>query len=699
MSSNNYVLGIDLGSASLGWAVIEQADGEPAGLKAAGVRVFSPGVDGNMDRGQEESRNLKRREARLHRRQLRRRAARQRELFYLLQSAGLLPRSSAATSDDPSLVRQTVLDELDKQLWATWKRQMLADKNVLAAEHVLPYYLRARGLEQRLEPYELGRALYHLAQRRGFKSNRRAQPKKDEKPGEVAQGISHLRQEMQVARARTLGEYFARVDPNAVRIRRRWTERSMFIEEFERLWEGQQRFHAAVLTDRLRRKIHHLLFFQRPLKDNEALIGECELEPGEKRAAWATLETQRFRLLQRVNDMEIEEAGGYIHPLTAQERSRIVQKLEEEGDQTFAALRKLIGLKGKDARFNFERGGEKTCRGNRTAVRMREVFADRWAAFSSTEQHEIVTAWHKVQEQTELERTGREKWGLAGDRAARFADPRYGPEPKYCGLSVKAIRKLLPLLEAGTRLQTAIKTVYPEHFQSAAIYDVLPPARTVLALRNPAIERSLSELRKVVNAVVRQHGKPAAVRIELARDLKKSRDDRKRIWTEQRGREALREKAATEICGEVGRASREDKEKYLLAEECGWACPYTGEKISMYSLFTAPEFQVEHILPLSRYPDNSFQNKTLCHVSANSEKTNRTPWEAFHADEQRWAEMLERVKRFRNPAKLRRFQMTPEETEADKLLNDFTERQLNDTRYASKLAAKYLAACGVSLDS
>ena len=367
MATNiDYVLGIDLGSASLGWAVIEQADGGPRGLAQAGVRVFSPGVDGNLDRGQEDSRNLKRREARLHRLQLRRRTARQRDLFLLLQAAGLLPKGADA-SDDFGVARQKALDDLDKQLWQTWKQRMLADDRVPAAEHVVPYYLRARGLEERLEPNELGRALYHLGQRRGFKSNRKAQPKKDEKPGEVAEGISELKQEMQGANARTLGEYFTRIDPNAVKIRRRWTERAMFVEEFQQLWEAQRKFHSAVLSDALRRKIDHLLFFQRPLRDNDALVGECELEKGEKRAPWATLEAQRFRLLQRVNDMEVEEAGGQMRPLTAEERSKIVETLEQEGDHTFAALRKLIGLKGNATRFNFERGGEKNCRGNRTA--------------------------------------------------------------------------------------------------------------------------------------------------------------------------------------------------------------------------------------------------------------------------------------------------------------------------------------------
>ncbi|MBX5496472.1 MAG: hypothetical protein IRZ15_14155, partial [Bryobacteraceae bacterium] len=120
----------------------------------------------------------------------------------------------------------------------------------------------------------------------------------------------------------------------------------------------------------------------------------------------------------------------------------------------------------------------------------------------------------------------------------------------------------------------------------------------------------------------------------------------------------------------------------------GKRCPYTGQSISLQSLFGEyPRFDVEHIIPFERSLDDSFQNKTLCEASVNKIKGKRTPFEAFgHTSE--WAEMVERVRQFRDPAKLKRFTMT--ETDTEKLLAEFTHRQLNDTRYASRLAAKYL---------
>lgn len=95
MKSTTLRLGIDLGSASLGWAVVEtDATGEPIGLLRAGVRAFDPGVNGtelDIRQGKDESKAVERRQARLQRRQLRRRAGRQRDLFELLQSHGLMP--------------------------------------------------------------------------------------------------------------------------------------------------------------------------------------------------------------------------------------------------------------------------------------------------------------------------------------------------------------------------------------------------------------------------------------------------------------------------------------------------------------------------------------------------------------------------------------------------------------------------------
>jgi CRISPR-associated endonuclease Csn1 len=265
-------------------------------------------------------------------------------------------------------------------------------------------------------------------------------------------------------------------------------------------------------------------------------------------------------------------------------------------------------------------------------------------------------------------------------------------------LSRRAMEKVLPLLERGITYAEARRQLYPEKFEGREPELLLPPVEKVLLeIRNPAVMRSLSELRKVVNAIIRQHGKPAEIHIELARDLRKPKWQRQETSDRMRANEKARKTAAKRILDETGikEPSPEDVRKVLLAEECHWECPYTGKTISMRKLVgPESEFQIEHIIPFSRSLDNTFVNLTLCHVEENKVKANRTPYEAYGGDPERSIAILDRVKRFSGSRgmiaeKLRRFQMTPEQVE--EFLSDFSSRQLTDTAYASKLAKRYLA--------
>jgi CRISPR-associated endonuclease Csn1 len=705
-----YVLGIDLGSASLGWALVAlDHTGNACGLLRAGVRTFDPGVEGTdlaIQQGRDESSSAKRRQMRLQRRHLRRRAARQRELFELLQQHALLPpypetippQRPHVTNAQKSEMRHALLNALDLDLSERWKPRMTA---LPAAAHVLPYFLRATALSERLEPHEVGRALYHLGQRRGFKSNRReiARTKEQEKEkSKVYAGITEIESEMRQRGAQTLGSFFASLDPTdekQKRIRNRWTARSMFEGEFDAIWKAQASRHPQLLTPELRNKIRHLLFFQRPIAKNTQLVGECELEPGRKRAPMACLDAQRFRLLQKVNDLTIRLADFSERRLTDEERTKLLDALEREGDKSFAELRALLGLPKRGVWFNLERGGEKKIPGNRTNSKMLSAFGERWNHLTPEERDEIVEAWRTAETEEWLVRRAVTKWGLDEERARQLA--KFQPEDGYVRLSHKALSKLLPMMEDGFPFKEAEKEIYGTRFSGGHVAELLPPVRDeLLALRNPAVERALTELRKVVNAIVREHGKPFEIHIELARDLKRSREDRKITWKLKRERQGQREKAAAQILSGLGRKpgegvtpSHADKEKYLLWEECGQTCPYTGREISFTALFGEnPQFDFEHILPFSRCPDDSFANKTLCYHDENrTVKRGRTPWEAYGGDAARWSEILERVKRFKNPGKLKRFQV-----KSDQELDEFSARQLNDTRYASKLAARYLGA-------
>lgn len=628
-------------------------------------------MEGDISAGKGESRNAARRLARQQRRATDRRARRKKKLLGLLQRAGLLPPGPAGE----------VIPSLDATL---------RDRYPQAGAHVLPYWLRAQALDRKLELDELGRALYHLGQRRGFLSNRKA-PERDEKEaGLVKKSIAEIAAAMEQIGARTLGEYFASLDPEEERIRTKWTARTMYADEFERIWQAQAEHHPGVLTDELKADLRQAVFYQRPLKSAAGLIGSCSLERGRKRAALALLISQRFRLIQQVNNCQVIEPNARRRPLTPQERECLIDALESKGDLSFSKAKKLIGINNRH-KFGFEEGGEKRFVGNRTNAKLAAVFGDRWALFTTSEKAQIVEDVRTYEKAEALCRRAQRRWGLDAVGAERLS--RVVLESGYANLSRKAMERLLPHMERGVAYATAVKEVYGEFHGTAEVLDSLPALDKVVDVRNPVVVRVLAELRKVVNAVIRRYGKPQQIRIELARDLRQSKAHRQRTSRKIRANERAREQAKGRVLDEMGLPDpkRDDVLKVLLAEECDWTCPYTGRPFNMAALLgDNPAFDIEHIIPFSRSLDDSFLNKTLCYHEENRNvKGNRTPLQAYGGTD-RWEGILARVRAFKGeagPEKLRRFQLTTEELESTA---DFTNRQLTDTRYASKLAMQYL---------
>lgn len=670
-STDGYVMGIDLGPNSIGWAAIKGRKGTSPSIHL-GVRVFEAGLDDLQQDGRGKSPNMKRREARQVRRRLERHTRRLIKCANALQRADLLPEGDLNDSQE----RHRVLQELD-----------------LSIEN--PYALRARALDEKLEPHELGRALFHIAQRRGFLSNRKAPPRPDEDPGKVKADIGELWQQMQDAGCRTLGELLARsMDGNGQRIRGKYTARQMYEDEFEKIWIAQSRYHEC-LTESLKKRVHRAIFHQRPLKVQRGLVGRCELEPKRRRAPWALLAAQRFRYLQTVNNLKvIDETSGEIRSFTTEEREALVDALEHRGDMTFGGIRRLLKL--RKTKFNLELGGEKKIPGNRTAAALIKALGpERWASFSEEDREGIVEDLRSIVKDDTLKRRVISRRGLDDEAAEALLSVSLNPG--YCGFSRQAIARLLPLLERGTSLQTAIKECYPDRWErSADPVDQLPPldGSGLPELRNPIVYRTLSELRRVVNAIIKRHGKPASICIELGRDLRQTPKQRQATWKKMRANEKHREAASEKLREEVGieDPSRDDIVKILLAEECGCECPYTGRRIKIRGLFGAhPQFDIEHIVPFDRCLDNSYMNKTLCAVDENRRvKHDRTPFEAYGGS-QKYSQILERVSRFRGNArreKLRRFKM--DERQMAEFLAGFTARQLNDTRWAAKWAKQYL---------
>ena len=207
------------------------------------------------------------------------------------------------------------------------------------------------------------------------------------------------------------------------------------------------------------------------------------------------------------------------------------------------------------------------------------------------------------------------------------------------------------------------------------------------------MQKALHETRKVVNAIVRQYGKPDIIRVEMARDMKLSKRQKEELQREQNKHKKANEIAEKILREEFGiqHPTRADLQKYRLWEECKEVCPYTGTVISREMLFS-PEVDVEHILPYSRSLDDSYMNKTLCMAAYNRQvKLNNTPYEIGKGDPLEYARILQRIKPLPFP-KHRRFEQKEIDTEA------FVARQLNDTRYICVEVRGYLQQLGVPVE-
>ncbi|MBI5435289.1 MAG: type II CRISPR RNA-guided endonuclease Cas9 [Planctomycetes bacterium] len=721
-----YVLGIDLGANSVGWACLAvDAEGEPVGLlhppgdmaehPSLGVRIFEIGVEHYGQGEREETRGKKRRLARLQRRQTMRRARRIRRTFNILQAAGLLPSfapGAIASAGGHELARDQVLKALDRSISGDLVASGAAELRV--AHELLPYVLRAQGLDRPLTRFELGRAFYHLAQRRGFLSNRKAGGKDDD-VGAVKKGISELGKQIAARGSRSLGEHLLHLGREGARIRERWTSRKMYSDEFDALWAVQAQHRPDVLDEAFRKRLRRAVFFQRPLKNQSDRIGLCDLENGgqfvdlvtgvveatkrRKRAPECLLVSQRFRLVQKVNDLALVTGPGTTAPLTSEQRSLLLDALECEDSLTFAEIRKRLGIKNR-VKFNLEAGGEKRLLGNRTNAGLVAVFRERWTQLAQEERDAVVLEIWGASDDAALRKRVADRrgvWsrlGASKSEADEVADLTVSSE--YMSLSRRAMQRLLPRMEAGEPYITARRAVYGEPV-SAEIAEFLPSVKAAFGdLRNPVVTRALTELRRVVNTLIKQYGKPVEMRVELARDLKRGKDERNRMEKRMRENEVERQKAAKRIADEAGIPSTTggDILKLRLAEECGWTCPYSGRAFGMNQLFEG-EIDIEHILPLSRCLDDSYLNKTLCFSDVNrSEKRNRTPHEAFGAAGEPWDAMVQRMTRAvteqgMSPVKLQRFQLAGEALEEH--LTAFKSSQLNDTRHASVRAKEYLA--------
>lgn len=701
-------LALDVGTSSIGWILYELVNDRPVRLLDGGVRIFNDGREAKTGQSLAVGRRVARGMRKRRDRYLRRRAA----LMKRLSDLGLMP------ADPDQAAELTTLD---------------------------PYALRAAALDQAIPPDHLGRALFHLNQRRGFKSNRRTD-KGNNEGGMIADATARLDYAMMAAGARTYGEFLhkrreAATDPRAMAaVRTRinphltnedgkeqpgydyYPDRKHLEEEFRKIWALQLRFHAD-LTPELGEMLFETIFHQRPLKT--PAVGRC-LFLDEPRLPKAHPLTQMRTLYETVNMLRITAHGQPKRRLTRDQRDQIVHALNNrkilaspgKNMLTLTAIAKLIKLRSGEA-FSLETANRDAIAADpvRMSLAYETRFGPQWSTLSVEDQWELIQRLRDEQDGTVLVDWIMDRYGFDRIRAGAIAD---APLPEGFGrLGETATRRILDVLIGGTADQEvatyneAVAFCGWDHSRlgSGEILDRLPYYGQVLdrhvlpgtgnpeddditrfgRITNPTVHIGLGQVRRLVNTLIDVWGRPHEIVVELARDLKMSeeqkRDLSRTIAKNQRAAEGRSEKLIKDLKVEDNGRNRAILRVWeeSSADVMHRFCPYSGAQIRAGMLFDG-SCDIDHILPYSRTLDDSFNNRVICLKSANREKRNQTPWEAW-GNTPKWPAIEANLKSLPE-GKAWRF--APDAMLRYEGERDFTARALVDTQYLSRLTREYL---------
>jgi CRISPR-associated endonuclease Csn1 len=715
-----WTLGLDIGIASVGWAVLGQKR-----IIDLGVRCFDKAE--TPDRG--EPLNLARRMARLMRRRLFRRAWRLTKLARLLKAEGLIDNADF------------------------FKNQPAFTDSV--------WQLRVAGLDQLLTPTQWSRVMYHLCKHRGFHWVSRADEEVAEgdaksENGRVKKALAGTAALMQTKSYRSVAEMLLAEFPEAQRNKAdeytKAISRRLLNHEFKLLFEAQRRLgnvHANVRLELLVRGSGDLkggLFAeQKPSlagADLLKMLGKCIFEKSEFRAPKASFTAERHVWLTRLNNLRVV-VSGESRALTPAERLVAMPLPYQAGKEyKYKNLRTALvkaGLLPKDFRFaslaypsaqQLEQAAAKDPE-EQVLVRL-PAWHELRLAFKNADQLDVwqqismpalegspllldqigtVLSVFKDDEEVEAEL---KKLDLP--QAKKTIDVLLRIRfDKFHALSLKALRLIVPKMEQGLGYDEAVaaisayghhsqlhplgdgdKTFLPSFYNNRNTRGSMKFREDIDVPRNPVVLRALNQALKVVNALVKKYGSPMAVHIELARDLSRPIDERRDI---QKLQEAFRDRndaAKQHFEKDFGYMPKgAEFERWTLYREQLGQCAYSLKPLDLDRVLRDKSYaQVDHALPYSRSYDDSKNNKVLALSEENQNKGNRTPFEyltsfAGGEDGIRWQSFVASVNsnksyRMAKRARLLRKNFGPDQAEG------FKDRNLNDTRYICRFFKNYV---------
>lgn len=747
------ILGLDLGTNSIGWALIEvDENNKPIRIIAMGSRIIPLDADDRdqFQKGQAISKNKDRTTRRTQRKGYDRKQLKKSDLKKILTELNIFPSEE--------LLKLPMLD-----LWELRNNAASTNENIT--------------------PEQLGRIFYMLNQKRGYKSARsetNADKKDTDYVAEIKGRYAQLKDKGQ-----TIGQYFynelstAKQNNAYFRVKEKVYPREAYVEEFDTIINVQKGKHSFLTDDVIHSLRNEIIYYQRKLKSQKGLVNVCEFEgfettyfdnktqqnktifTGPKVAPKTSPLFQLCKIWEVVNNIAIKTKnpdgskykwGDRIPSI--EEKLKIVNFLSVNENLSFSELLKILGLKKEEVYANKQIS--KGLQGNLTYATIHKIIGESnhlkfdidtipskhpailfdkktGEILDERESIELDAAldrepfyqlWHTIYSIKELDECRNaliKRFGFTEEIAEQLSRIDFNKQA-FGNKSNKAMRKMLPYLMLGYNLSEAESFAgynrrLTKEEKAKNVLDEQLKLFSKNSLRQPVVEKILNQMINVVNAIIDKYGKPFEIRVELARELKQSKDEREDA-DKQNG---LNKKVNDEVIKRLSELNLPTTKRYIQkykfifpAKDKSWKeaqvvnqCIYCGESFNLSEALSGDNFDVDHIVPKSLLFDDSQTNKVLVHRNCNSTKTNQT---AYDYISKKGSEVLNQYiarvddwfkRGVISYGKMQRLKVSFEEyqerkklkkeTEADKRIwESFIDRQLRETAYIARKAKEVL---------
>ena len=752
----NYILGLDIGIASVGWGLLAVDDNnQPYKIIDVGSRIFTPGEESDG-----ESKAKKRRENRETKRVVRRREHRLDRVRNLLHEKGFLTGDIA---DSLTSIKNEKLTALYNDMINSYYSKNITN----------PYKLKVEALDRKLSKEEMSIILVHYAKKRGYKSNRETENDIDN--DKVLGQIKENRGIMEEKKYRTVSEMYVKDEKFKNKIKNSpgsyhvSVTNEMYLSEINKVLDSQIAFcniddnfkneYLKIYNSRRNYSEGPGYYYKKDIKGNlqkirspyggnliKKMTGTCVFDNAPRAPKYA-FSSELFVALSNLLNLRYKIADGEYKKLNKDEILNIIEEAKEKNEVNYKSLVKILGqenIKFKNLNLSKSEYGNLIKKIKETLnisvdtnidvsallkekennVLYNELYNDKLFSKKLVElkgYHALrkaivnkfsVDIWNEVKNNLEfldelaLYCTDYKTYEGIQLRIkesniidSKFSDIEFIKElpnfKDHLMLSTDIIKKLIPIMIDGISYDEAMEKLGYNHanpLNNIEKRDLLVPICVSQNITNQRVVRSLTQARKVINAVIKKYGMPKMINVETARDLAKTLKERNLIKKNQEENQNQNEEIKkflvdNGIFSNVNQISGNDLLKYKLWQEQKEFCSYSMEKIKLEDLFINNIVQVDHILPYSRTYNDSYLNKTLVYTKYNQDKGNKTPFEWFGQTD-KWEE----YESFINSLHI---SQNKKDNYLLKKLDPDTEREmksqsLNDTKYISRELSKLL---------